>query len=155
LSSPAARTTRTNVRKAPAAPGSEDPVGVRLAIRSTLLRSHADEFGCETAECGCSKHLRIDLREPHMLGYRRVRFIVRIESMVNVGCKFGPNDLAPEVWEDLIIMGQERQYMDRLVALFREQLTKDTQDEERALSELRKEQGLPGKGGSLFSGPAR
>lgn len=83
----------------------------------------------------------------------RVRFLVRVESTINVGCKYGPNDLAPEVWSDLILLAQERQWMDRLVQAFHRQLSETKQAEQAALTSLRADAGVS-TGRSLFPGPA-
>lgn len=76
----------------------------------------------------------------------RVRWLIRLESLINVGCKFGPNDLDPDTWDELIAMALERQFVDRLVAVRREK----NQHQESKLRETRQATGVPQPGGTLF-----
>jgi hypothetical protein len=76
----------------------------------------------------------------------RVRYLVRLESMVNVGCKFGPNDLPADVWDQLVTLAMERAFVDRLV-----QKRHDRQGHEnRAMGKARATTGVPPPGGTLF-----
>lgn len=70
--------------------------------------------------------------------------------MVNVGCKFGPNDLRPEQWRDLITLAQERHWMDDKVQEHREVARKEQEKIDKAMAEARKLSGAPPPGQSLF-----
>jgi hypothetical protein len=76
----------------------------------------------------------------------RVQYLVRLESLINVGCKFGPNDLPARVWDELLAMALERQFMDALVEHRRER----SRAQETAISKARQQTGLPGPGQTIF-----
>jgi hypothetical protein len=77
----------------------------------------------------------------------RVQFLVRLESLINVGCKFGPNDLAPHVWDELLAMALERQFMESLVDHRRER----ARAQDSAVSKARQQTGLPQPGQTIFA----
>lgn len=85
----------------------------------------------------------------------RVRHIVRLESMVNVGCKFGPNDLKPDQWRDLIVLAQERNWIDEKVQEHREKAREEQAKIDKAMAEARKASGVPSPGQSLFPGKGK
>jgi len=151
--------------------GTEDsskgrPIGLRAAIRAVLLESHKLDLGCPTEEkcqlivlqgltaCGgCSKYVDIPIPEFDTLLITRLKLVVRWESLVNVGCKFGPNDLSPRQWNDLIMLAQERQYVDEQIRRLRDGgkgSSKLPGDATVRLVEGRKKAGIPGPGQSLF-----
>jgi|PlaIllAssembly_1097288.scaffolds.fasta_scaffold19329_4 hypothetical protein len=125
-------------------------------MRSALYLTKRDSFGCEKPDCECPKHLRIDgLGEPDTTLTPRVRHIVRLESMVNVGCKFGPNDLKPDQWRDLIVLAQERNWIDERVQEHREKAREEQAQIDKAMAEARKASGVPSPGQSLFPGKGK
>lgn len=85
------------------------------------------------------------------VGFRWIQHLIRLESLINVGCHFGPDDLSPETWDGLIAMALERQFIDRLVEKRREQRKKF----EDGLDKARAATGVPPPGQSLFSGKKR
>lgn len=102
---------------------------------------------------GCKHFLQPVEEVPASWAMRRITFLTRIESMVNVGCKFAPNDLDPRTWSELIMMALERQRMDDLLRKGKDaQSRKDkpTPEAEAALRVSRKELGMPETGTSLF-----
>ena len=76
----------------------------------------------------------------------RIQFLLRIESLINVGCKFQPDDLPMHVWDELIAMALERQFVDRIVDKRRSR----HRQQDRALQQARKQTGLPPPGGTIF-----
>lgn len=76
----------------------------------------------------------------------RVQYLIGVESLINVGCHFGPDDLPARVWDELIAMNIERSFMDRLVDHRRE--TKREVD--HAVEKAHQVTGLPRAGESLF-----
>jgi hypothetical protein len=77
----------------------------------------------------------------------RIQYLVRIESLINVGCHFGPDDLPARVWDELIAMALERQFVDRLVDYRRDRQS----SQETALNKARQQVGLPPPGGTIFT----
>lgn len=76
----------------------------------------------------------------------RVQFLVRIESLVNVGCHFGPDDLPPAVWDELIAYAIERAYIERILDQRRERHS----EEQSVANEARTATGAPPPGGTIF-----
>lgn len=80
-------------------------------------------------------------------------FLVKLESMIAVGCKFGPDDLPMRAWEELIWLRLER---DRLDEIIRNRKDGKVDDLPPALqqqrNEVRKMDGIPPPGQSLFRG---
>lgn len=110
--------------------------GLRAAIRAQLLEQHKKDLG--------------EIKPP--LEYNsdwlvRVRYLVWVESLVNVGCKFQLNDLPMQVWNELIALAQERAFVDRLLHYRREKQA----DVDRGMSKSREATGLPPPGKSIFS----
>jgi hypothetical protein len=73
--------------------------------------------------------------------------------MINVGCKFGPDDLSPDTWDGLILIARERQKISNKIDDARrrkepEQLPKEAQ---KKVDTLRKETGIPPPGQSIFA----
>ena len=77
----------------------------------------------------------------------RLHHLVRLEAMSNVGCQFGPNDLSPYEWDELILLAQERQRMDESVRRHKDK----TRSADRTQAVARKEAGVPPPGASLFT----
>jgi hypothetical protein len=77
---------------------------------------------------------------------RRIGFLIRLESMVNVGCKFGPNDLTPDTWDQLVALALERQFVQGLLDRRRE---KKGETEHRN-KEAHRQTGIPAPGGTFF-----
>lgn len=135
--------------------------GFRLAVRQVNYRERRHvgcELDCQCPEgCTCPHHLVIDglsdeLPDAVVMG--RIAHLVRLEAMINVGCKFGPNDLAPDQWSQLIVMAEERNWMEKRIDQFRERQRKGQREIDKALSKGRKELNIPAPGGSIFSKPA-
>lgn len=76
----------------------------------------------------------------------RVRYLVWVESLISIGCHFGPSDLPPMVWDQLLVMNIERGFVDRLVEKRRDKQQKEETDMNRA----RQATGVPAPGGNLF-----
>jgi len=70
--------------------------------------------------------------------------------MINVGCKFGPNDLSAETWRELVWFEQEKQWLDDKLSKHRETLAKKTVAEKQAIDRQRQELGISPPGQSLF-----
>ena len=135
--------------------------GLRGAIRQVMYRERRHvgcELDCQCKEgCTCPHHMVIEglsTEFPELAVMTRIRHLSRLEAMINVGCKFGPNDLAPEQWSELIIMAEERNWMDRRIDRFRERKRKGDREVESALSKGRKELNIPPPGQAIFSKPA-
>jgi hypothetical protein len=86
------------------------------------------------------------LPEYDQLLLSRVAFLFRVEGMINIGCKYGPNDLAPDVWDHLLVLGSERAFVDRVVDGRRDKHRQDDQQLQKARSQT----GTPAPGGTLF-----
>ena len=75
---------------------------------------------------GCPKYLKagVSLGDVRVdpLFVVRLQHLVRLEAMHNVGCTFGPNDLSPYEWDELIVLAQERQRMDEAVRKHRDKI---------------------------------
>lgn len=111
-------------------------------------------FGCTADPCDCRRHLTIE-GIPATFDARlvpRIKHITRIESLVNIGCKFQLDDLDADQWRDLLILATERQWMQAKVQEFRESMRGQDREVKDAQTEVRKAAGLPAPGQSLFSG---
>jgi len=131
-----------------------DVAGLRLAIRTRLYHDRRNSFGCEQPDCTCEQHLQLE-GLPEEVDHRaltRIRHLTRLESMINVGCTFGPDDLSYEQWSDLIILATERQWMDARIEEQRDRIRDAKQKADAAMTEARKQSGTPPPGQSLFSG---
>jgi hypothetical protein len=80
----------------------------------------------------------------------RVAYIMRVEALVNVGCKYGPNDLAPDVWDHLLILAAERAFVDKVVEGRRDKGKRSDAE----MAKARQVTGAPAPGGTLFK-PSR
>ena len=79
--------------------------------------------------------------------FPRVRYLIWTESMINIGCHYGPGDLTPETWDQLLTLNLERSFVDRLV-----QHRRDTkQEDEVNVGKARAQTGIPGPGGNIFT----
>ena len=94
-----------------------------------------------------------DLGEPALLvaattgrARERVRFLIHIESLVNVGCKYGPDDLPAHVWDELVTLSVERMRLERIIDRRRERQRTQNQQEMAA----RDKAGTPQPGQTLF-----
>lgn len=76
----------------------------------------------------------------------RVHYLMRLESLINVGCKFRPDDLPASVWDELIAMALERAFVDKLVDQQREKHRR----EDTAMSKARAATGTPPPGQTMF-----
>lgn len=80
----------------------------------------------------------------------RLRHLIRLESMVHVGCRFLPDDLTPREWDELITLAQERQWVDEQIRKQQDRQHHAEHSVESSLDAGRKELGIPPVGGSLF-----
>jgi hypothetical protein len=82
----------------------------------------------------------------------RVRHVLRLESMINVGCKYGPDDLAPEVWDELIALSMERAWVDKHLVHDRKKPEDEglSADEIQKRDKVRRESKIPPAGGTIF-----
>jgi hypothetical protein len=110
--------------------------GFRASIRAWLLECRAKELGNPPVEPPAHNRL----------GMARIQFLVRVESLINVGCKYGPNDLPARVWDELVTMALERQFVDRVI----DQRRARNQRQEQAMGKARQQTGLPNPGGTIF-----
>jgi hypothetical protein len=116
-----------------------------------LYQARRNSFGCDDPACGCEKHLTLTgLREPDSHLLPRIRHLVRLESMINVGCKFRPDDLTWEQWEELSVLSQERAWMDEKVREYDADLREKKSEVQQKIHEHRKKAGLPAPGKSIF-----
>jgi hypothetical protein len=66
--------------------------------------------------------------------------------MINVGCKYGPNDLEPSTWDHLIVLASERAFVDRILDRRRDRNKRD----EAGVNRARQQGGLPLPGQTIF-----
>jgi len=146
--------------------------GLRKHIRCALYHGHKYDLGCpKTGLCtlfkilgtekpcspdnGCHSFVGPVEEQPDQMAVKRLRFLLRIQSMVNVGCTFGPNDLDPRTWSELIMLALEQQRMQDLLREGRDRKNAEKRpalsapEEQAALRTNRKELGVP-EGGRLF-----
>jgi len=76
--------------------------------------------------------------------------LTRLESLINFGCKLGLDDLPSQVWDELLILGSERQRMDAVVREQKDESRAKDVEAERKMAAARKESGVPPPGVSLF-----
>ena len=121
-------------------------------MRCVFYQGRRNDFGCEGNECECGKHLILaGYEEPDARLLRRVRFLIKIESMQLVGCTFHVNDLDRDTWEELIMLKRARNWIDAEVESQRDRIRKQKEAEEKGMAIARKEMGIPAPGKSLFS----
>ena len=74
------------------------------------------------------KRLPKDLKPPEhdTALFVRVRYLIWVESMINIGCHFGPDDLPMDVWDQLLALHYERAFVDRLVEQLQDEPEADT-----------------------------
>lgn len=147
--------------------------GIRATFRSILYESHKYDLGCPKEEncslfknfgglkaCeGCPKHLKVNAPELDPSLMLRVRYILHLENLVNVGCKFSPNDLSPKTWDHMIVLAQERNWIREKVNEQRRATDKPhpnvDRDAEQRIEDQRKSLGVPSPGQSIFPAPLR
>ena len=76
----------------------------------------------------------------------RLHYLMWVESMVNVGCHFGPNDLEASTWDQLIALAVERQFVEKILSDRRDK--RGQQDV--AADKARQQTGIPKPGATLF-----
>lgn len=106
------------------------------------------------AEAGCPNWVRCAAPAPPAEALRRISFLVRLESMANVGCKWQVNDLSFDVWTELIILATERQRLDRLIREQQEASREAEREANTKADEARQMDKIPPPGASLFPGNA-
>lgn len=88
----------------------------------------------------------------------RLAFLTRLENYKEVGCRFSMEDLDPTTWDELIVLAQERQYMDGVIDKARrrkdhpEEHTTVSPSAQQAINDARKLLGVSPPGQSLFPG---
>lgn len=144
-------------------------MGLRGAIRASLYLLHRRDLGCPTEEScdlfktgggfaaceGCPKWLNVpgippDGPQIDSLCSARLAHLVRLESMVNVGCKFAPDDLSPQEWDELIVLSQERNWMSEHIRKRKDGEKQQQREVQKTVEAVRKDAGVPPPGGSLF-----
>lgn len=140
---------------------------MRRILRSALFHARKYDLGCPTeAKCaffrdqqeraceGCPKRLTPVEPLPPPVAGARLRYLTQIESMVAVGCKFGPDDLTPRTWQELIWLRLERDRMDDLIrgAKDREPAAALPAEQQTRQNEIRRIDNIPPPGQSLFRG---
>lgn len=142
---------------------------MRRAIRGALYQTHRHDLGCPQSNLcavftalnqerpcgpdnGCAHFLKPEEPYPEPDTAPRVSFLVKTEAMVNVGCKFGPNDLSYRVWEELIILAQERSRMENAVREQRESAAHVDREAQQKADEARRADKIPAPGISIFPG---
>jgi len=117
-----------------------------------VYKTSEKEIPCSEA-IDCKKHLKMFLPNTTDAGIKRANYFFRIESMINVGCKFAPDDLSPDTWDGLIMIARERQ---RIMNLVDDQRRKGDENEklppeqQKRVAEVRKEMKIPPPGKSVF-----
>lgn len=91
---------------------------------------------------------------PDPAALARIGFLVRLESMANVGCKWQVNDLSYDVWSELIVLATERQRIDRLIREQQDTAREAEREVDHKADEARRDSGIPAPGGSIFPGNA-
>jgi len=144
--------------------------GLRAAIRAVVYETPRHALGCpdddvctlfrplgQQTPCGpdngCQKWVTCTEPPPEVAAIPRISLLVRIESMVNVGCKFGPNDLSPELWDGLVLLAVERQRMERLIRKQQDtarERERGSPEAQHAVNAMRKADHIPPPGESLF-----
>jgi hypothetical protein len=88
---------------------------------------------------------------------KRFAFLVRLENMKEVGCRFTLDDFNASTWDELIVLAQERAFMDSVIATARHE--KDAQRDrhesytpsaQAEVNAARAQLGVPPPGQSLF-----
>ncbi|HET9562679.1 MAG TPA: hypothetical protein VFP01_11265 [Propionibacteriaceae bacterium] len=78
--------------------------------------------------------------------FTRVALLFRLEALINIGLKYGPDDLEASTWDHLLILASERAFVDRILDGRRDKHRQDDQMMQRA----RSASGTPAPGGTLF-----
>lgn len=81
----------------------------------------------------------------------RVRYLIWVESMINIGCHFGPDDLTAATWDQLFVLNIERSFVDRLVEHHRDKDRQQQDGLQDGLNKARAHSGAPPPGGTMFS----
>ena len=76
----------------------------------------------------------------------RVALLFRIEALISVGLKYGPDDLQASTWDHLIMLSAERAFVDRILDARRDKHRQNDQMMQKA----RAVTGAPAPGGTLF-----
>ena len=126
-------------------------------LRQTLYARERHGFRCDRDPCECRKHQRDqDLDGPlDLRWFGWVRHLVRLESMIAVGCTFGPNDVSWEEWDGLVTLNIERHAMRTRVDEFRRELDKADREVAEQMAAVQKAAGHATTGQSLFAGQKR
>jgi hypothetical protein len=136
-------------------------------MRAVLYERHKYDLDCPTEEkchlfanhggykacSGCPKELKVKPPELDERYLPRVKYLARIDNMISIGCKFGPNDLPPEVWDQLILLAQERSWIREKVDKQKNKRDPNSglsKEGKAALEKQRKELGVPAPGQSIF-----
>jgi hypothetical protein len=154
---------------------------LQAAVKLSLYQSHWRDLGCpkdgvcsffrqlgKTIQCSdatdCKKHLPAPKEKVDSVYYPRVKYLYRIESMIAVGCKFGPDDLDPATWTGLITISSERQKLLDKISERRKVEHQKGEDPiasgvdaegKKKIADARTEMGIPPPGVSLFKTRSR
>lgn len=114
------------------------------------------KFGKEVpcgAEAHCPNHIPVNVGEPDALVAHRTEFLTRLLNMKYLGCRFSIDDLDWGTWNELMVLEQERQWMDSQVDKARrakDGKSAETPQAQKQVADMRKSLGVPPPGGSLF-----
>lgn len=145
-------------------PKPDPPVaGFRADLRRALYGAYRFELGCPgEAQCDlyearqfkacreCPKLLRPVEDDPRPTSVPRIKHLMTVEGMVTVGCRFAPDDLPWQTWQDLMALKGERNRLDKLVFEQKSRSAQENREIEQARSKARAVDKLPGPGQSIF-----
>lgn len=128
-------------------------LGCPTEQKCSLYKNHGQEKACE----GCPKKLKISAPELDIDVLPRIKYLLRIEGMVNVGCNFGPDDLSPETWDELIVLHRERNKVRDQIAEQRKRANEEHPnlgpEAQKLIAEQRRELGIPPPGVPILPKP--
>jgi hypothetical protein len=142
--------------------------GFRADIRRALYQGFKYELGCPgETNCGlyaksgtdacqpCSKHLKPVEAEPFAGSLRRLRLVFWLESLIEAGCRFMADEISAQLWEHLAAIKSERNRFERLLIESKDTQNRARREEETVRQQVRKLDGLPAPGQSLFGGKGK
>jgi hypothetical protein len=139
-------------------------------VRAALYQSRRTELGCpddgictlhlkhgKEVQCGpdgCSNYFAVKVPPLDVKFGIRLAFLRRIENYKEVGVRFSMEDFDASTWDELIVLAQERQYMDGVIDKARRRRDRPDEqvapDVEKQIEQARRELGVPPPGQSLF-----
>jgi hypothetical protein len=139
-------------------------------VRAALYQSRKTELGCpEDGVCalhrkfgrevscgpdGCDNFFAVAVPSLDAKFGIRLAFLRRIENYKEVGIRFSMEDFDASTCDELIVLAQERQYMDGVIDKARRRRDHPERthapDVEQKIEQARRELGVPPPGQSLF-----